>query len=51
MIYPANFECRVGFDKIRDEIVGLCSMESARELIAAEGFMMRGATPCKSVCA
>ena len=38
MIYPANFECRVGFDKIRDEIVGLCSMESARELIAAEGF-------------
>lgn len=38
MIYPANFESRVGFDRIREQIVAACSMESARELIAAEGF-------------
>ena len=38
MIYPANFEQRVGFDKIRAEIVERCSMLSARELIASESF-------------
>ena len=38
MIYPSNFEQRVGFDRIREQIVERCSMLSARELMAAEGF-------------
>ena len=38
MIYPSNFEQRVGFDRIREQIMGLCSMESAREIIGGEGF-------------
>lgn len=37
-IYPANFESRVGFDRIRTQIVEGCSMQSARELIAQEKF-------------
>lgn len=38
MIYPSNFEQRVGFDKIRADIAERCSMMSARELILAENF-------------
>ena len=38
MIYPSNFEQRVGFDRIREQIVERCSMLSARELMAAESF-------------
>ena len=38
MIYPLNFEQRVGFDRIREQIIERCSMLSARELMAAEGF-------------
>ena len=38
MIYPSNFEQRVGFDRIREQIVERCSMLSARELMAEEGF-------------
>ena len=38
MIYPSNFEQRVGFDRIREQITERCSMLSARELMAAEGF-------------
>ena len=38
MIYPSNFEQRVGFDRIREQIMELCSMESAREIIGGEGF-------------
>ena len=38
MIYPSNFEQRVGFDRIREQIMERCSMLSARELMAAEGF-------------
>lgn len=38
MIYPSNFEQRVGFDKIRTDIAERCSMRSARELILAERF-------------
>ena len=38
MIYPSNFEQRVGFDRIREQIVERCSMLSARELMAREGF-------------
>ena len=38
MIYPSNFEQKVGFDRIREQIMDLCSMTSAREVIANEGF-------------
>ncbi len=38
MIYPSNFESRVGFDRIREQIVECCTMQSAREVIAREGF-------------
>ena len=38
MIYPSNFEQRIGFDRIREQIMERCSMLSARELMAAEGF-------------
>lgn len=38
MIYPSNFEQRVGFDKIRHEIAERCSMLSARKLICDERF-------------
>ncbi|MBE6176559.1 MAG: endonuclease MutS2 [Rikenellaceae bacterium] len=39
MIYPSNFEQRVGFDRIREQIVDMCSTSSARAVIAAEGFL------------
>ena len=38
MIYPSNFEQRVGFDRIREAIVGRCTMKSARDVIAGESF-------------
>lgn len=38
MIYPSNFEQKVGFDRIREQIMDLCSMVSAREVIANESF-------------
>ncbi|MBO7189877.1 MAG: Smr/MutS family protein [Alistipes sp.] len=38
MIYPANFEQRIGFDRIREQVMSLCSMQSAREVIASEVF-------------
>ena len=38
MIYPTNFEQRIGFDRIREQVMALCSMQSAREVIASESF-------------
>ena len=38
MIYPSNFEQRVGFDRIREQIAELCSMQSARAIIEGESF-------------
>ena len=38
MIHPSNFEQRVGFDRIREQVMELCSMKSAREIIANESF-------------
>lgn len=38
MIYPTNFEQRIGFDRIREQVIALCSMQSAREVIASESF-------------
>lgn len=38
MIYPSNFEQKVGFDRIREQVASTCSMSSSRELILAAAF-------------
>ena len=38
MIYPANFEQKIGFDRLRSQIAALCSMQAAKRLIEAESF-------------
>ncbi len=38
MIYPANFEQKIGFDRLREQIVGMCGMQAARRIIEAESF-------------
>jgi DNA mismatch repair protein MutS2 len=38
MIYPSNFEQRIGFDRIREQIVELCSINSSKEVIRGEQF-------------
>ena len=38
MIYPANFEQKIGFDRLREQVVELCSMRTARDIIRAEKF-------------
>ena len=38
MIYPATFEQKIGFDRLREQVAALCSMCAARERLAAECF-------------
>ncbi len=38
MIYPSNFEQKIGFDRLREQVVSLCSMQAAREIIRGEKF-------------
>ena len=38
MIYPASFEQKTGFDRLREQVANLCTMRAARELLAAETF-------------
>ncbi|MBR7096557.1 MAG: endonuclease MutS2, partial [Alistipes sp.] len=38
MIYPANFEQKIGFDRLREQIAAMCSMQAGRRLIEAEKF-------------
>ena len=38
MIYPATFEQKIGFDRLREQVAERCTMRAARERIAAEGF-------------
>ena len=38
MIYPANFEQKIGFDRLRSQVAALCSMQAAKQLIEAESF-------------
>ena len=38
MIYPSNFEQKIGFDRLREQVVALCSMQAAREIIRGEKF-------------
>ena len=38
MIYPANFEQKIGFDRLREQVAALCTMRAAREKLAEETF-------------
>ncbi len=38
VIYPSNFEDKIGFSAIREQVVALCTMQHARELLAGEAF-------------
>ena len=38
MIYPQNFEQKIGFDRVREQVASLCSMRAAREIISQQEF-------------
>ena len=38
MIYPANFEQKIGFDRVREQVASLCCMSVARERVLGEEF-------------
>lgn len=38
MIYPANFEQKIGFDRLREQVAALCSMQAGRAIILGEKF-------------
>ena len=38
MIYPANFEQKVGFDRLREQVAALCTIRGGRERLCAEQF-------------
>ncbi len=38
MIYPENFESKIGFDTIRRQCLAHCTMERSRAMLSAEGF-------------
>lgn len=38
MIYPAHFEQKIGFDRIRAQVEALCSLPTARERLGSEVF-------------
>ncbi len=41
MIYPAHFEQKIGFDRIRAQVEALCSLPTARERLEGEVFTTR----------
>ncbi|MDO5496534.1 MAG: Smr/MutS family protein [Alistipes sp.] len=38
MIYPQSFEQKIGFDRLREQIVMLCNTQAGRAIIEAESF-------------
>ena len=38
MIYPANFEQKIGFDRLREQVAARCTMRAARARLAGETF-------------
>ena len=38
MIYPVNYEQKIGFDRVREQVAALCSMQVARDIILGEKF-------------
>ena len=39
MVFPENFEEKIGFDRIRESVRSYCLSESASALLNAEGFI------------
>ncbi|MFI3316191.1 MAG: Smr/MutS family protein [Rikenellaceae bacterium] len=39
MIYPKNFESKIGFDRVREQITALCTMPTAIDKLAQQGFL------------
>ena len=38
VIYPENFEAKIGFSTIREQVVALCTMQHARDMLVSEVF-------------
>ena len=38
MIYPASFELKIGFDRLREQVAARCTMRAARARLEAEQF-------------
>ncbi len=38
MIYPSTFEQKIGFDRLREQVAAMCTMQAARERLAVECF-------------
>ena len=38
MIYPETFEQKIGFDRLREQVIARCTMPASRRLVAAQGF-------------
>ena len=38
MVYPQNFEQKIGFDRLREQVAAYCSLPSAQNRLAEEGF-------------
>ncbi|MFI3259280.1 MAG: Smr/MutS family protein [Rikenellaceae bacterium] len=41
MIYPQNFEQKLGFDRLREQVAAKCTIASATKRVWAEGFTSR----------
>lgn len=39
MVYPSDFEGKIGYGRIREQIAALCTTQSARAKLSAEGFL------------
>ena len=39
MIYPATFEQKIGFDRLREQVADCCTMQVARRLVEEQGFL------------
>lgn len=42
MIYPANFEEKIGFDRIREQVTALCSTPFGESEAGGGGFLDLG---------
>ena len=42
MVYPATFEQKTGFDRLRGQVAALCTMHAARRLLEGETFSTSG---------
>lgn len=38
MIYPSNFEQKIGFDRLREQVAACCTMQRGRELLSTQLF-------------